>query len=153
MKRMPVETELDPHNPFPFVLRRARLAKGLTLADVASCLEMTPGFLSYIENDKRAPLSDRAIRSIAPMLGVPARELIAAAAISRGVFELEVFLCISEKQLQLGSALIHHWEHLLPEEVEAMLKILARSEPSIAAERPSGESPADLPEARRGGGS
>lgn len=60
------------------MIRDARLAKSRGLRELAKELDITPSYLSDIENDRRIPAED-VLRKIATMLGLDVDHLLAAA--------------------------------------------------------------------------
>ncbi len=66
------------------MLRKARLAKGLTFREVAQFVGISPGNVSEIENGRRLPPKDESILSkFAKLLGLNRDELIVSAQITR----------------------------------------------------------------------
>src|SRR3954454_23723420 len=59
-------------------IREARIAKGPSLRDLAKALEITPSYLSDIENDRRVPSED-VLGRIANLLGLDYDLLMAQA--------------------------------------------------------------------------
>lgn len=60
------------------VVREARVAKGLSLRDLAKKLGKTPSYLSDIENDRRVP-AEEVLRDLARVLDVDFDDLMARA--------------------------------------------------------------------------
>jgi transcriptional regulator with XRE-family HTH domain len=63
--------------PIGDMIRRARVAAGLTLEDVATRVGVTPGALSHIESGRRLPYPQNAAR-IAEVLSLDAEEILSA---------------------------------------------------------------------------
>lgn len=59
-------------------LRDARIAKGVSLRSVAAQLEITPSYLSDIENDRRTPAED-VLRKLTEAVGVDFEDAMALA--------------------------------------------------------------------------
>lgn len=60
------------------IIREARIAKERSLRDLAKALEITPSYLSDIENDRRVPSED-VLGKIAKLLGLDHDVLMAQA--------------------------------------------------------------------------
>lgn len=60
------------------VIREARVGKGLGLRELARKLDMTPSYLSDIENDRRVP-SEEVLQQLAKALSLEFDELMALA--------------------------------------------------------------------------
>jgi len=60
------------------ILREARLAKGRGLRELAKELEITPSYLSDIENDRRVP-SEEVLRKLAALIALDVDHVLALA--------------------------------------------------------------------------
>jgi len=60
------------------IIREARLAKEKSLREVSKLLEITPSYMSDIENDRRVP-SEEVLRNITNLLGLDFDHLMALA--------------------------------------------------------------------------
>ena len=60
------------------IVREARLAKDKSLREVSKLLEITPSYMSDIENDRRVP-SEEVLRNITNLLGLDFDHLMALA--------------------------------------------------------------------------
>jgi len=68
---------------FASLLIAARERLGITQAQLATSAELTPSYLSLIENRKKPPPSDTVCERLAGALGVPSRELLEVAHLQR----------------------------------------------------------------------
>jgi transcriptional regulator with XRE-family HTH domain len=64
---------------FGRILKENRLNAGLTLREFAGRINISPGYLSDLENEKVAPPSETVILKMAMVLGVDKAELLKAA--------------------------------------------------------------------------
>jgi PTS system nitrogen regulatory IIA component len=64
---------------FGKVLKENRMNAGLSLRELASRVDISPGYLSDLENEKVAPPSEKLILEMAKTLGIEKDELLKAA--------------------------------------------------------------------------
>ena len=64
---------------FGKILKETRMIAGLTLREFAGRINISPGYLSDLENEKVAPPSETVILDMARALGVDKNELLRAA--------------------------------------------------------------------------
>jgi HTH-type transcriptional regulator, competence development regulator len=64
---------------FGTLIRQERLARGLTLRDMAKTLGVTQGYLSQVEREKWPPPSEDKVKDIAALFGWDPDELLAVA--------------------------------------------------------------------------
>jgi transcriptional regulator with XRE-family HTH domain len=113
-------------NEFGSLLRKFREATGLSMGQLARYLGVSTPYLSDVERGRRTPLSEQRIQQAVHFLGLGQndhRKLVAAAAESRGFFELGTASTSAAKQ-EFGAALARGWASLDDERVKRMWKIL-----------------------------
>jgi HTH-type transcriptional regulator, competence development regulator len=64
---------------FGKILKENRMNAGLTLREFAGKIEISPGYLSDLENEKVAPPSEKLILEMAKILGIEKDDLLRAA--------------------------------------------------------------------------
>ena len=64
---------------FGKILKENRMNSGLSLRELASRVDISPGYLSDLENEKVAPPSEKLILEMAKTLGIEKDELLKAA--------------------------------------------------------------------------
>lgn len=74
---------------FGKLLRTLRIARRLTMAELATALDVTVPFISNVELGREAPLSQARIDQVAQLLGADASQLHAAAQRSRRRFVID----------------------------------------------------------------
>ena len=92
---------------FGNLLRQLRKDVRITLGQLAGFLDISIPYLSDVERGKRGPFAKDRIESIANFLGVDKGQLLAAAARSRGFFELDTN--VGPEGQRLGEALMRGW--------------------------------------------
>ncbi len=96
------------NSKFGDTIRKLRKGKELTLKTVAEAIGCSVSYLSDVESSRRAPFNHKDTVKLAKVLGVSSGKLHAAAAITRGHFELPVRDDIQEAQT-LGAILQSKW--------------------------------------------
>jgi transcriptional regulator with XRE-family HTH domain len=99
------------NNAFGELVRRYRRGAGLTLTAVAGQMGFTPAYMSDVERGLRRPLRDRHLGKLAKVIGIPAKELSIALAVSRGGFVLKT-QGRGQGDLELGARLLRAWESI-----------------------------------------
>jgi len=69
---------MEPKRSLGEILREARAAKGLSLRAIAGQMDITPSYLSDIENDRRVP-AEEVLGRLAGLLSLDADDLMAQA--------------------------------------------------------------------------
>jgi len=70
-----METEITTYG---LLLRKLRECKGLTKEKLGKCLDVSPSYISKIENEGRIP-SKKCIQNIAKVLGIPYLSIVGSA--------------------------------------------------------------------------
>ncbi len=93
------------------------------MGELARHLDVSVPYISDVELGRRSPLTRENIMSAAAFLGATPNELLAAAADSKGVFELGA-KNLPLKKRQLGAALSRGWHDLSSEQVDQIADIV-----------------------------
>lgn len=115
---------------FGETLRKRRNAAGKTLGDIARFLGVSIPYVSDVERGARAPWDEKRIRAVAAFLGTDPDGLLAAAAESRGAFELDASRASRTKR-EVGIALMRGWTGWDDEDLsklKAFLETLGKKE-------------------------
>lgn len=112
---------------FGTLLRRLRTDAEKSMGELARHLKVSVTYVSDVELGRRAPLTREKILSAAEFLGASPDRLLAAAAESKGVFELDAN-GLTPKKSQLGAALARGWNDLSSDAVDQIAKIVGRYE-------------------------
>lgn len=108
---------------FGELLRRLRENAQKTMGQVAAHLGISVAYLSDIERGNRAPLPAEKIRAAAAFLGVNADQLIVAAALSRGAFELNT-ANTTPKAREIGATLMRYWDELSDDTLDEIGRVI-----------------------------
>ena len=105
-------------------MRKQRKLAGLTLGGLAKAVGVSTSYISDLEHGRRAPLKTEQILRIARALDCDPEGLLVAAAAARG----EVTVSSKDSQrMNLAIGFARALDHMSPEQVEAMRKIIAES--------------------------
>lgn len=103
---------------FGDLIRKGRRTKGMSLRAFAAAIGYSAPYISDVENGHRKALADEVLPTIATLLGVSLRDLTLAAAASRqGGFLLPYR---EDRHNEVAYTLFEKWEHLQPEQLEAI---------------------------------
>ena len=111
-------------NLFGDLLRETRLNAGRTMGDLARLLGFKVPYISDVERGRRAPFRFEQVLEIAEFLGVPPDELLEAAAVSRGAFELDA-VGVTDQAKEVGTALMRGWTDLGEDDLAAIAAIVS----------------------------
>jgi transcriptional regulator with XRE-family HTH domain len=95
------------------------------MGDLARVLQVSVPYISDVERGRRCPLGPDKITKIAEAFGISADRLHAAAAVSRGAFELDA-ASVTPKGREVGAALMRGWSHLTDEQLDEIARVLDR---------------------------
>jgi transcriptional regulator with XRE-family HTH domain len=110
-------------NTFGDFVRKARMARGISLRALAEDLGYSSPYLSDIETGKRNPLTEATVLAhLAKLLGVSLDDLRHAAEVSRGSFKLPQ---ASTLHNEVAAALSKKWTKLKPEQLEEILRAVS----------------------------
>lgn len=118
---------------FGETLRRRRQKSGVTLLQLANELGWSVAYVSDIERGRRDPPGDHFVRKAARMIGCNEEELLEAAWIDRGYFQLSAAVS-SALHHRVGSKLALRWEALTEDQLR---RILDAVEPGYNEDEPS----------------
>lgn len=108
---------------FGSLLRQFRTDAVKSMGQLARHLDVSVTYISDVELGRRAPLTRENILSAAKFLGASPDALLAAAAESKGVFELDA-KGLAPKKSRLGAALARGWNDLSNEQVAKIAEIV-----------------------------
>ena len=111
---------------FGRLLRQARSQAERSMGELARHLGVSVVYVSDVENGNRPPFTKERVLSAAEYLKTDVEPLLAAAAKTRGVFELDARK-VSQKAQEGGAALMRGWPDLTDEELEGIEEIVGRS--------------------------
>jgi transcriptional regulator with XRE-family HTH domain len=114
-------------NDFGRLLRTKRTKAGKSMLQVADLLGVSVAYISDVERGRRSPLRADRIEEVAKYLHVDAAELAAAAASSRGVYELPA-TGVTSKARAVGAALMRGWPTLSEEKLAEIESIIKKDE-------------------------
>jgi len=112
-------------NKFGTVLRELRESREMTMGELSRLLKVNVTYLSDIEHGRRGPFNKTRIELAARVLGVPADDLLEAAAESRGAFELDAKE-VGPVARRVGASLMRGWPDLTDGELTEIEKIVGR---------------------------
>lgn len=112
---------------FGALLRSLRETQGARMSALARHLDVSPAYLSDVEQGRRAPLAREKIIKAATFLNVDPLPLITASLEWSGEFTLSVQRG-SKRAREVGASLAFCWENLSENDLEAIAKILTRRE-------------------------
>lgn len=115
---------MEIQSKFGEAIRKARRAADLTLGTLADKIGISPGYLSDIEQGRKAPPSGDAVARFAEALVMDLNLLSQLAAESRGAFKLLVEQMMTPKHLEVGAALERHWTSLDDAQLSQILNAL-----------------------------
>lgn len=118
---------------FGETLRRWRQKSGVTLLQLANELGWSVAYVSDIERGRRDPPGDHFVRKAARLIGCSEEELLEAAWVDRGHFELSAAV-ESALHHRVGSKLALRWEALTEDQLR---RILDAVEPGYNEDEPS----------------
>lgn len=110
---------------FGKLLREKRLQAGKTMGDLANLLGYKVPYISDVERGRRSPFRFEQIYTIASFIGANTDELLGAAALSRGSFELDA-VNVSEHAREVGTALMRGWADLQEEDLKEIARIVGK---------------------------
>lgn len=114
---------------FGSLLRQLREEAGMTLGEFARQLGVSITYLSDVERGRRSPFSEARLQSATSILDLRPpqhQQLLAAAAESRGYFELPT--SHSPAKQELGAALARGWTDLDESQARRLLRALDKEE-------------------------
>jgi transcriptional regulator with XRE-family HTH domain len=115
---------------FGFLLRSIREEEGKSMSALARHLDVSPAYLSEVEQGRRAPLTRENIRKAAAFLNTDPLSLVTAALEWSGMLELNMTQC-SAKGKEVGATLALRWENLSEKDLEAIAKIIKQREATM----------------------
>ncbi len=118
---------MRPLNRFGELLRRRREEAKVSMGKLARHLTVSVPYLSDVERGRRTPLTPERITKAAEVLGANPNELLAAAAESRGAFELDATK-VSDRARRVGATLMRGWPDLDEEQLERIEQIVTETE-------------------------
>ena len=109
-------------------LRVLRSSAGMSMGELARKLAVSVPYISDVERGNRPPLTSPRIEQVATLFGVDSTALHAAAAASRGSFELPLPESASHLQRQVGASLMRGWSQLSDEDLAKIASVLKKSQ-------------------------
>jgi len=110
--------------PFGALLREHRRTAGYTLEAIAAHLDVSIPYMSDVERGNRPPLTPERIEVLSKFLCVDPEPLLAAAAESRGTFELDAKKSVVHRDV--GAVLMRGWTDLTRDELERIGDIVRK---------------------------
>jgi len=111
---------------FGELLRTLRSQAGMSMGDLARQLAVSVPYVSDVERGNRPPLTNARIEQVASLLHIDSTDLHAAAAASRGSFELPLPQNASRLARQVGASLMRGWSDLSDEDLGMIENILKK---------------------------
>lgn len=112
---------------FGDLLRTLRSQAGMSMGELARQLAVSVPYISDVERGNRPPLTAARIEQVADLFRIDSTDLHAAAAASRGSFELPLPQNASRLAKQVGASLMRGWSHLSDADLELIANVLKKT--------------------------